>query len=603
MATVKMRNPRKIGGRNGGVKMLRVCSYFLRRVSCFVLLVLMTILSVASLLFWFFFVLRESSGDNNNNNISSLWGDMNMAKGESEWGHRAQPTPTPPTPQGIKVGAWDEDNDKGENMDVLSRNASDVLSALFFFFPPARRRAHLMQKLREVLSFGPRVAGAASSGREKMREFMLKEAQWRPPRAVLFGAGAAARLPTSHWQLEWDNFTSDTPLGERHFANLVFHFSGGSAFRRQSGSERWTAPRKRPSFAATSHGDVNMTNEKLRHVVLSAHWDSKYFADIKFLGACDAAVPVVYLLETMRIIAVLADTAQVFQETTANAGGEDVCRRLRDALSPDHRQILMYYYADGDGDDDVARCLSGKQGAGTSDGKAHDVSRVGGGWRRLLRLVDHLPAITVVFFDGEEAFVEWRGGDHTYGSRHLAQRWKTTAHAGAAPSRFDSVDLFVLYDLMGPAGTTFHNYFPDQSGRAFASLADVEAAHRARSLRRTAVSGGRGGKEADLPDLWSLHGPPHDLFTRRSGRNVFFPAAEKFARGPVLRAGLGVEDDHIHWMETRRVLHLIPWPFPSSWHTARDDGREIDGGTVADLFGILLEFTLRLGEGRVNALG
>ncbi|MBM3788854.1 MAG: M28 family peptidase, partial [Acidobacteria bacterium] len=35
-----------------------------------------------------------------------------------------------------------------------------------------------------------------------------------------------------------------------------------------------------------------------------------------------------------------------------------------------------------------------------------------------------------VFFDGEEAFVEWSTFDSTYGSRHLAKRWKNDGTAG-----------------------------------------------------------------------------------------------------------------------------------------------------------------------------
>jgi glutaminyl-peptide cyclotransferase len=31
--------------------------------------------------------------------------------------------------------------------------------------------------------------------------------------------------------------------------------------------------------------------------------------------------------------------------------------------------------------------------------------------------------VYVVFFDGEEAVKEWSGADHTYGSRHLAEKW------------------------------------------------------------------------------------------------------------------------------------------------------------------------------------
>ena len=37
-----------------------------------------------------------------------------------------------------------------------------------------------------------------------------------------------------------------------------------------------------------------------------------------------------------------------------------------------------------------------------------------------------------VFLDGEEAFIEWSTFDSTYGSRHLAKRWKQDGTASAS---------------------------------------------------------------------------------------------------------------------------------------------------------------------------
>ena len=34
----------------------------------------------------------------------------------------------------------------------------------------------------------------------------------------------------------------------------------------------------------------------------------------------------------------------------------------------------------------------------------------------------------MVFFDGEEAWVEWSSTDSLYGSRHLAEIWSNTSH-------------------------------------------------------------------------------------------------------------------------------------------------------------------------------
>ncbi len=47
-----------------------------------------------------------------------------------------------------------------------------------------------------------------------------------------------------------------------------------------------------------------------------------------------------------------------------------------------------------------------------------------------------------VFLDGEEAFVEWSTFDSTYGSRHLAQRWKRESTASR-------IRAFILLDMLG----------------------------------------------------------------------------------------------------------------------------------------------------------
>ncbi len=47
-----------------------------------------------------------------------------------------------------------------------------------------------------------------------------------------------------------------------------------------------------------------------------------------------------------------------------------------------------------------------------------------------------------LFLDGEEAFVEWSTFDSTYGSRHLAKRWKQDGTAGR-------VKALILLDMIG----------------------------------------------------------------------------------------------------------------------------------------------------------
>lgn len=36
--------------------------------------------------------------------------------------------------------------------------------------------------------------------------------------------------------------------------------------------------------------------------------------------------------------------------------------------------------------------------------------------------------LMLIFFDGEEAFLEWTSTDSIYGSRHLAKKWENTPY-------------------------------------------------------------------------------------------------------------------------------------------------------------------------------
>jgi glutaminyl-peptide cyclotransferase len=84
--------------------------------------------------------------------------------------------------------------------------------------------------------------------------------------------------------------------------------------------------------------------------------------------------------------------------------------------------------------------MEGKDFVGANDGAAStglllELARVLAGAR---------PAADYwfLFLDGEEAWVEWSTFDSTYGSRHLAQRWKREGIAGR-------VRAFILLDMIG----------------------------------------------------------------------------------------------------------------------------------------------------------
>ncbi|KPI84033.1 putative Glutaminyl cyclase [Leptomonas seymouri] len=461
-----------------------------------------------------------------------------------------------------------------------------------------------------------------------------------------------------------------------------------------------------------------VSRQPIQHAVYAAHWDSMLTSKFRFLGACDSAVPMVYLLRTIKNIAILTDVAEAltesykaervgpgdtladgvavpgltttFRRSTTEA---EVRGRLARLLSPAHHALLFHYlfalpYTVGHNDPPA-------EADNTHYNYPHEIEV---DVRRWLDWVQHLPALSIVFFDAEEAFKKWAGDDHTYGSRHLAQRWRefTTAmqtrYSGGPQSLFDTVDLFALYDLMGTAGTSFHNLYPTQSGIYYAALVQKEREKRQRAFRDTssitaellwrviaqthneegakattwtdkyvrqlglsvdvaiaalskqyvtnllATPSSRPTVEA-LPRSWLLYGSPHEMLTlhrisladfqsiyhdmgavasarqydslnpttvkspdfdsykslQMLNTNIFFTPSHvallrRASTDPVL------EDDHLHWLDTQRVLHLISFPFPNSWHEESDDGRDIHDGTTVDLANVLWSTILELGH-------
>ncbi|KAG9318620.1 hypothetical protein JVU11DRAFT_713 [Chiua virens] len=136
-----------------------------------------------------------------------------------------------------------------------------------------------------------------------------------------------AALRALNWHVEEDSFTENTPYGQRSFTNII----------------------------ATKDPTA------LRRIVVSAHYDSKFFLLILrirfllwFVGATDSAAPCAMMLD------------------------------LAEALNP-----LL--------DDQESRLLDGQE----EDEDLADTT------------------LQLVFFDGEEAFKEWTDTDSVYGARRL----------------------------------------------------------------------------------------------------------------------------------------------------------------------------------------
>ncbi len=68
-------------------------------------------------------------------------------------------------------------------------------------------------------------------------------------------------------------------------------------------------------------------------------------------------------------------------------------------------------------------------------------------------------SLQMVFFDGEEAFVEWNSTDSIYGAKHLAKKWQTTFISNQ--SLIERIELFVLLDLIGTKDTQFVSFYPN----------------------------------------------------------------------------------------------------------------------------------------------
>ncbi|XP_068682290.1 glutaminyl-peptide cyclotransferase-like isoform X2 [Montipora foliosa] len=243
-----------------------------------------------------------------------------------------------------------------------------------------------------------------------------------------------------------------------------------------------------------------------RRLILAAHYDSKYFPENSngyFLGATDSAMPCAMLIEIAKVVTPLfAARKQQLQMNRKNGAFDD---------------------DDNDDDDEQS-----------------DVT------------------LQMVFFDGEEAFVEWTSTDSLYGSRHLADIWYNQSHPPGSTNStmLSTINAMVLLDLIGSQGVSFFNTF-NETNDLFERLEVIE-----RRLMST----------NHIEDR--THTRPY------------------FVHG-LMNGAFRVEDDHIPFYEKGvKILHLISLPFPSCWHKPCDDEPAISGRVVKDLLKILQVFVV-----------
>jgi glutaminyl-peptide cyclotransferase len=168
------------------------------------------------------------------------------------------------------------------------------------------------------------------------------------------------------------------------------------------------------------------------------------------------------------------------------------------------------------------------------------------------RLTNDDLSLMFIFFDGEEAFVQWTATDSIYGSRHLAEKWEKEEF-------LHRIDMLVLLDLLGSPDPVFYSLMPETL-TPYASLSATE--------NRLSEGG--------LMERYSTSG------VTRNNPNKYFQE---------LSIKAGIEDDHIPFMRRNvPILHLIPVPFPTVWHTFEDDREAIDVTTVENLMKVLRTF-------------
>uniref|UniRef100_A0A1L8DPD7 Glutaminyl-peptide cyclotransferase n=2 Tax=Nyssomyia neivai TaxID=330878 RepID=A0A1L8DPD7_9DIPT len=153
--------------------------------------------------------------------------------------------------------------------------------------------------------------------------------------------------------------------------------------------------------------------------------------------------------------------------------------------------------------------------------------------------------LMVVFFDGEEAFVQWSDTDSIYGARHLAKVWEENG-------MLQKIELFVLLDLLGAPDPSFFSYFTTTE-QTYNYLMLGE-----RRLLRTGF----------------LDNYSYSSVADRKPAKYFQPYTW----------AANIEDDHIPFL--RRgvpILHIIPNPFPDFWHKRTDDLNAVDLVTTENL--------------------
>ncbi|KAF9126491.1 hypothetical protein BGW39_006585 [Mortierella sp. 14UC] len=200
--------------------------------------------------------------------------------------------------------------------------------------------------------------------------------------------------------------------------------------------------------------------------------------------------------------------------------------------------------------------------------------------------------LQLVFFDGEEAFGEWRADDSLYGSRHLAEKWEkqrvartrmaTGRNGGSTSNNLDGIELFVLLDLLGVEKPRVPSYFgathwAHQHSMAIEQRLWDAKLHGGQVLARKKES--RSDEKGDKEDEDDM-----DQLEEEEPLTAFLTEQPSWG---------GIDDDHRPFMQRGvPIFHVIPTPFPHVWHKLEDDANAISPEVVEGWANIFRTFTV-----------
>lgn len=173
--------------------------------------------------------------------------------------------------------------------------------------------------------------------------------------------------------------------------------------------------------------------------------------------------------------------------------------------------------------------------------------------------------VKIVFFDGEEAIEEWGPEDSIYGARRLAAQW-------LADGTMTRIRLLFLLDLLGSGEE--EPLVPSYYAETHQEYQLLNRIEDDLLFRRGDEINGESALAAEVARQ-RKHLDPTDYRFLGLGHSV-------------------IGDDHTPFLAAGvPVLHAIPLPFPSTWHTVDDDFRHLDAAETRHWALLVCEFVVQ----------